>query len=213
MVRYRGATLASAPGFGVSLGTFPAHTSIFGMMPLHFREERTTQAAARFLKLRGGQMSYMKLLKLLYLADRKALLDLGRPITYDRYVSMKHGPVLSQTYDLMVAEEEPTTQSYWRRFISGPRGYEVALLQDAPNSDLSPAQEQVIDAVFEEFGRLGRWDLVHLTHQLPEWVDPQGSSVPILISDVLRGAGLEAEEIEAVEDDLAGDDLLAQLAG
>jgi len=49
-------------------------------MILRFQHERATQAAARLLQRRGGRMSYMKLLKLLYLADRKALLSVGRPI-------------------------------------------------------------------------------------------------------------------------------------
>lgn len=181
-------------------------------MHLQFRQEKATQAAARLLKKRGGQMSYMKLLKLLYLADRKALLEQLRPITYDRYVSMPQGPVLSQTYNLMVAEDTPNGGSYWRRFISEPVNYEVRLLQDAPRGELSAAQEQILDDIFEEFGKMGRWELVELSHHLPEWKDPQGSSVPISVHEVLRAAGLEEAEIEAVDEALAADDALAQLA-
>jgi hypothetical protein len=48
---------------------------------LSFNERKATQAAARFLKLAGGKMDYRKLMLLLYLADRKALLTRGRPIT------------------------------------------------------------------------------------------------------------------------------------
>ncbi|MGH7665300.1 MAG: Panacea domain-containing protein [Gemmatimonadaceae bacterium] len=153
----------------------------------------------------------MKLLKLLYLADRKALLEHGHPITYDRYVSMDHGPVLSQTYNLMVAEESPERPTYWRRFISEPEHYEVCLENEAPNGELSPAQGAILDAVFAEFGSLNRWELVALSHQLPEWEDPQGSSVPIDIHDVLRAGGLSDEDVEAVEEALASEDALAQL--
>ena len=39
-------------------------------MVLRFNERRATEAAARFLKLRGNRMSYLKLIKLLYLLDR-----------------------------------------------------------------------------------------------------------------------------------------------
>jgi hypothetical protein len=35
-------------------------------MPLRFNELKATQAAARLLELRGGSMSYLKLIKLLY---------------------------------------------------------------------------------------------------------------------------------------------------
>jgi uncharacterized phage-associated protein len=180
-------------------------------MQLHYRQERATQAAARLLKLRGGVMSYMKLLKLLYLADRKALLQHGRPITYDRSVSMDQGPVLSQTYNLMVAEESPGEPSYWRRYISEPEHYEVRLIAEAPNREVSRAQEAILDEVFAEFGRLGRWQLVELTHTLPEWVDPHGSSVPIAISEVLRAGGLDAEDIAAVEEALLAEDSLSAL--
>ena len=182
-------------------------------MQLQFRQEKTTQAAARLLSLRGGRMSYMKLLKLLYLADRKAFVELGRPITYDRYVSMPQGPVLSQTYNLMVAEDPPSEGSYWRRFISEPSHYEVSLMQTAPNGELSPAQERILDGVFEEFGKMGRWELVEFMHRLPEWKDPHGSSVPMSVHEVLRGAGLDEADIEAVDEALAADDVLAQLVG
>lgn len=181
------------------------------MMALHYRQERATQAAARLLKLRGGRMSYMKLLKLLYLADRQALLEHHRPIAYDRYVSMDQGPVLSQTYNLIVAEERPEQPSYWRRYISEPEQYEVRLLREAPNGQLSPVQEAVLDQVFGEFGHLSRWDLVELMHQLPEWKDPRGSSIPIDIHDVLRAGGLPEEDVEAVEETLAAEDALAEL--
>ena len=180
-------------------------------MLLHYRQERATQAAARLLKLRGGTMAYMKLLKLLYLADRKALLEHGRPITYDRFVSMDHGPVLSQTYNLIVAEEAPEGHSYWRQYISEPSNYEVSLVKDAPNGALSRAQEGILESVFAEFGSMNRWKLVEFCHTLPEWVDPKGSSIPIALSDVLRAGGLEIEDVEAVEEALLADDALAQL--
>lgn len=186
---------------------------MFTDMHLQFRQEKATQAAARLLKLRGGRMSYMKLLKLLYLADRKALIELARPITYDRFVSMPQGPVLSQTYNLMVGEEAPTAPSYWRQYISEPSNFEVSLLHDPTTSELSPAQEQILDAVFAEFGKMGRWELVEITHRLPEWKDPHGSSVPISVHELLRGAGLEDDDIAAVDEALAADDVLAQLVG
>ncbi|MEP6495255.1 MAG: Panacea domain-containing protein [bacterium] len=180
-------------------------------MRLRYRQERATQAAARLLQLRGGTMAYMKLLKLLYLADRKALLEHGRPITYDRYVSMDQGPVLSQTYNLIVAEETPDRPTYWRRYISEPEHYEVRLIGEAPTGELSKAQEAILDEVFREFGHLGRWALVDLCHTLPEWVDPQGSSIPISIGDVLRGAGLEADAVAAIEEAFLAEDALASL--
>jgi len=180
-------------------------------MALTFREQPATHAAARLLERSGGALPYMKLLKLLYLADRKALLELGRPITFDRYVSMKHGPVLSQTYDLIVAEEAPGERSYWREHIAEPRDYTVRLRGEAPRGALSPAQERVVDEVFAEFGAMDKWKLVAFTHGLPEWQDPHGSSIPIPLRDVLRAGGVDEDEAEAIEHDLQAEDSLSRL--
>src|SRR4029077_8119875 len=76
-------------------------------MKLRFNEAKAAQAAARLLKLRGGRMSFLKLIKLLYVVDREALLGGGRPVTTDQYVSMDKGPVLSKIYDLITDQPIP----------------------------------------------------------------------------------------------------------
>ena len=176
-------------------------------MPLRFREDRTTQAAARLLRLRGAKMPYLSLIKLLYLADRKALLDLGRPISYDLFVSMPHGPVLSRTLDLITTEPDPDRPSYWREYISEPKDYEVSLLKDAPNDQLSPAIEEILDEVFRRYGHLDRWALRDYTHTLPEWEDPEGSSVLIPVREVLIQQGVSPEDAEAICKDLGAEAL------
>lgn len=61
-------------------------------MEFIFDEHKATQAAAYLLRRGGGRMRYMKLIKLLYLADRTALIETGSPITGDRFVAMKLVP-------------------------------------------------------------------------------------------------------------------------
>jgi uncharacterized phage-associated protein len=181
-------------------------------MALRFREDKATQAAARLLQARGGTMDYLKLLKLLYLADRTALLELGRPISYDRYVSMPHGPVLSRTYDLIVAEPDPEHPSYWGQVISEPSGYTVTLMGDAPRDQLSRAEEKILDDVFAAFGRWNRWRLRDYMHGLPEYREPQASSSPIEIRDVLLGQGVSPEDADAIRDELIADGIVGQSA-
>lgn len=183
-------------------------------MRLHFNEKKATQAAAHLLKLRGGRMSYMKLVKLLYLADREALLRWGRPISTDRYVSMDRGPVLSRVLDLATDGGDPGTPSVWASSITEPSNYEVELKADAGDEELSESEIQLLDEVFAQHGRKSRWDLVELTHRLPEWIDPQGSAIAITYRDILKAGGKSDLEISAVEaelEDLAETDLL--LAG
>ncbi len=166
-------------------------------MPLRFDETKATQAAAFFLSLRGGQMHYIKLIKLLYLSDREALLRWGAPITTDRFVSMDNGPVLSRVLNL-ITEDRP--KPVWSLYISAPLGdYEVQLLKNATTDRLSRAEENLMREIFTQYGYRNRWDLIeNVMHKLPEWKDPEGSSLPIQLRDILEAAGESEEEIRAV---------------
>jgi len=170
-----------------------------------FNQPKATQAAARLLKSRGGRMSYMKLIKLLYLADREALARWGRSITTDAYVAMPHGPVLSQILDLINEQPDPDApESIWSRYISEPDHYEVSLKQaDVPGDLLSEAEDELLDEIFAKFGHLTRWQIRDFAHTLPEWHDPQGGAVPITVADILKAQHKTPEEIRAVESDLS----------
>lgn len=173
-------------------------------MNLRFREAKTTQAAARLLELRGGHMSYMKLIKLLYLVDREALLRWGRPVTGDRYVSMDRGPVLSQTYNLIIDEPCPGEDPTWAHHISKPQNYEVKLAKEAPQDELSEAEARLIEEIFGKYGAMKRWDLVDLVHKLPEWQNPEGSAIPISYGDILRAGGKTEAETAAILQEIEG---------
>lgn len=168
-------------------------------MSLRFNERKATEAAAFLLRLRGGRMHYLKLIKLLYLADREALLRWGVPITTDRYVSMDHGPVTSKIYNLIVDEGD---KPFWSQYVSDPTDYQVSLVQEAPADQLSRAEESLLQDVFERYGHMGRFDLVKLVHKFPEWKDPKGSAIPISIRDILHGGGLSAEDADAIAREL-----------
>ena len=49
-------------------------------MEFFFDERKAAQAASVLLERHGGSMPYIKLIKLLYLADREALIESGLPI-------------------------------------------------------------------------------------------------------------------------------------
>jgi len=166
-------------------------------MNLRFDEAKATQTAAYFLALRGGQMHYIKLIKLMYLADREALLRWGAPITGDRHVSMDNGPVLSKVLSLITDDR---AKPVWSNFISAPLGeYEVRLLKPAPTDRLSRAEESLMREIFDEYGHRNRWDLIdNVMHKLPEWRNPSGSAIPITFREILAAGGESEDEIHAV---------------
>lgn len=177
-------------------------------MKPRYKEEKTAQMAALFLRLRGGKMSYIKLLKLMYMVDREALARFGRPVSYDSFSSLEHGPILSTTYNRIKGEKTlGKPEPAWEKYITTRQGYDVKLKQEAPVAELSEAEIRLIREIFDQFGNWYRWKIVNYMHDhFPEWKDPGESSAPIDYSEVLRAKDKtpeEAEEIEAEIDGLA----------
>ncbi len=150
-------------------------------------------------------MSYMKLIKLLYLADREALNRWGRTISTDTFVSMDKGPVLSHVLDRINEGGSPTDPSFWAQHITSSGNYEVTLSIDPASDLLSEAEDELLDEVFNSSGHLSRWEIVDFVHGLPEWENPHGSAIPIEYADILKAYKKSPSEIEAILNEL--DDL------
>lgn len=163
-----------------------------------FNQVKTTQIATWLMARCGNPMDVLKLMKLLYLADRLALSRYGFTMTGDRMVSMPHGPVLSQTLDL-INGAGPTAQNGWDAKIADRAGRRISL-RDGVQSDrdaldeLSDTDVALLEQIAGEFGSMSAWDLREYTHKhCPEWVDPNGSSQPIRYEDVYKAIGVEPE--------------------
>jgi uncharacterized phage-associated protein len=170
-------------------------------MRFPFDERKTAHAAAYLLRKHGNQLNYMKLIKLLYLADRQSLLEFGKPITGDRMVAMPKGPVLAGVLDLINWGKRRNESCVWFDLVSEPIGYDVKLAAEITLEDLDRLSEdecRILDEVFEEYGQIDKWSLVDLTHRLPEWSDPHGSSFPIDPADILRAEGRSEQEIHRI---------------
>ena len=163
-------------------------------------EEKAAQAAALFLLKAGGPMPHLKLMKLLYIADRESYRRHSSPITGDEMVSMPHGPVLSRTYDLMI-EHGRRPSDYWSSYV-GALHDETLSLADGVTEEtflgaLSKADRDVIDYVWKQWGRMSARELVKHTHKFPEWKDPRGSSKPIERYTLFKALGMTDEQAEA----------------
>ena len=160
-------------------------------MLAHFDFQKTLQASAYLLKKANAPMKYIKLLKLLYMADKEMLLQYGTVITCDQFCAMPHGPVLSKTYDLIKGVLLPES-SAWNSYIKRTANYMVELIADPGIEDLSEADTDALDHVYEEFGNLDSNQIEQHTHEFPEWKNrpgAQNSSIPFTPVDVLRENG------------------------
>ena len=155
---------------------------------------KAAQAAAKIIKIHGGPIDTLVLMKLLYLADREALLESGYTITGDAMVSMPHGPVLTNVLDCITCNERP-----WRDYIKERQNHLLALENEDPNDDeLSEYEIDILRQTNQRYGHLGPWQIRKLTHELPEYEDPKGSSCRIEPSDILKSVGRSQKDIEAV---------------
>jgi hypothetical protein len=97
---------------------------------------------------------------------------------------------------------ETEAEGPWRAAISLPSNNEVELQSDPGTEKLSEVEEQLIEEVFANFGKRNRWQLRDLTHNLPEWHDPNGSSIRIEYKDILFNSGKTEEEIESILEEI-----------
>jgi len=160
-------------------------------------ERKATQAATRLIKRAGGAMNYMVLIKMLYLSDRETLLLWGRQITGDEYFTMKLGPVLSHVHDLITEEQAPGEVHPWTESISRVK-WDVVLTSDAGDSELSEAEEEVLDFVFSRFCvylndpfGFARW--IH--KNLPEIKEIGGGRIPLTLREIWAAGEKSTEYI------------------
>jgi uncharacterized phage-associated protein len=145
-----------------------------------FSLEKLVDALAYFAEVgKIRDLTKLKAAKLLFFADKMHLLRYGRPILGDRYVSMDHGPVPSQSLNVMnrvIAPDEiedPVRQRVLERLHVHslftrhpqfrPKGH------TAEFSHLSDSDREVLDQVIATYGAKPVGELIELTHREHAW--------------------------------------------
>lgn len=169
-------------------------------MRFHFDEMKAAQAAAHLISSHGDRINATVLIKLLYLADRSALIENGQPITGDRMVAMPHGPGLCMILDLMnVGGGSPG--SIWSMTVSPPENFEVSLRRDPGKDRLSANEIGLLDRINDAFGHLEWREICQIARGLPEVRNADGALLIIAPEDILSAEGRSAEEIERITRD------------
>lgn len=177
---------------------------------------KAVQAACVLLKREHDhRMNYMRLLKLLYIANRESLRRFQHPIIDDRVVAMERGPVLSEVYDLIKGTH--LHAGLWSRFILLDR-YEVQCVEDARRGLLSAAEIEILNEISDQFRNNDEWEMVQFTHEFAEWIahSPRtGGCREIPLREILSAVG-RADGADEIEEDIrasrAFDRLLVQVA-
>lgn len=116
------------------------------------------------------------LVKSLFFADLAHIEDHGRPITFDNYVAMKHGPVASAAYDMLKDSYRPSdaTQAWplWERKHLKRSAYKfLNPKREANYRKLSKTDVQKLDEAQDLVSTLGFGGASDLSHQHPAYKD------------------------------------------
>jgi len=169
---------------------------------LNFNINKAKAAAAYLIEHSGGSQKMFVLIKMLYYADRIALIGWGNSITGDSFASLGKGPIVSDIYDFLKSPSAGHRQSpnaiEWRESIVR-NANDVSLLKHVDKSVLSEREIEVLEQSRLIIGGIKGSIADWLHNNCPEWKDPHGGSIPIDPLVILRNAGRSEEEINEIE--------------
>ncbi len=157
-----------------------------------------TQSLFYILK-NTGTCDKLKLIKLLYLADKYHLIRYGRTILNDDYYAMEYGPVgttvkdiLSFDYPINISKNE---FEYLNKLIEKTGTYDYrAKNVDISLDMLSETDIEALDFIIKTFGDKESFELSEYTHKYPEWAQYED----LLKNGVTKRIHLRTEEFLSV---------------
>jgi uncharacterized phage-associated protein len=169
---------------------FNKYTHLIG-----FQSRKAAQMSAYFAQKNNASVDKLKLIKLIYLAEREFITKYGQPMLYDEFFSLKHGPICSNALDGINGRIDEKT---WSTFIA-TKNDNISPAKNFSREDfdeISDAEIEVIDAIYESFGFMTGTQLRNYTHKnCPEYTDTNGR-LPINYFDLFKILGLpEAESL------------------
>lgn len=165
-----------------------------------FDENKCVQMAGYLTQKAGQPTSKLKLIKLIYLAEREFLSRYLLPMTLDEFYSMKDGPVASAALNGLNGKLD---KALWGAWIQN-KANRISAVKKRSRDDfdyLSDADIEVLDAVWETFGRYTTWQIWTYVHtNLPEYQEVQNGRLPISYSDLLTV--LKKQNVKSLEENI-----------
>ncbi len=165
-----------------------------------FSSDKILHEIIFLLSLSDNKMNLLKLMKELYLSDRASIDNRDVSISGDIFYSMPHGPVLSGSLNMLY----DLNNNNWGDFLlSIPSSYypDIQLKKYTEPVLLSKKDKEYLQNTYTQFKNYTPKQLEDYTHNLPEWVDPKGSSVKIRFQDIAFALGKSDEEIKEAKEE------------
>ena len=157
-----------------------------------FKSEKAAQVTAYFLGCAGGSGEKLKLVKLLYIVERESARLRGRPMLYDEYYSLPHGPVCSSSLNGINGGLD---KEIWAKYIAKHGQKDVYLVSGASAEEnldqLSHSDLSILKTVWNQFGWMTASQLRNWTHRnCSEYTEIDRGRLPITLSQIATAVGL-----------------------
>ncbi len=154
-----------------------------------FRARKAAQLANFFAaKSPKGEIDKLKLIKLIYLSERKHVAEYLTPMIFDELYSLPHGPICSGTLNGI---DQHVQKDIWSIYITknGNKIYPYRRLDRSQLDELNDVEIEIAEKIWAEFEGMTASQIRNYTHEhCPEYTETQGR-VPIAYSDILRAVG------------------------
>jgi uncharacterized phage-associated protein len=156
---------------------------------------KVTAAVARLIQKSGADVDYLRISKLIYLADRESILKRGIPIVGGTYFSMRKGPTIGEVMNYVKRRNAPG----WKSVISPLRGHALNLIGDPEYASLTAPEIEILDAVVAQHFNRTTDDLVEWCHEhCGEYENVPAARKPIDIETILSKEGRSSGQIQRV---------------
>ena len=128
---------------------------------------------------RSVGINELKIIKLVWAADRYHLRKYARLVTGDQYFAMPNGPVGSLTKDIaefsdnVFSNTGPDEFDYISSYINFNKNNNNGILSSVNDVDYDELSETDIEALDFAWNKFGQYDwktLIKITHEYPEWL-------------------------------------------
>lgn len=150
---------------------------------------------ARIIQKSGGEVDYLRAMKLIYLADRESIVKRGIPIIGGRYYSMPKGPTIGNVMNFVTQRNAPR----WKELIAARVGNQISLVSNPKCEFLSESEIQILDEVVKEHRNRTTEELVKWCHaHCPEYKHVKVGRQTISVEEILKAEGKSPQRIECV---------------
>ena len=135
-------------------------------------ETSTIIEAIHYLLKGIGFADKVKIIKLVYLADKYHLIHYGRTVTNDEYFAMPLGPVGSTVKDVLSFNHftlSPEEYKYSHKLFKETNDEFTSSDAEIVHEMLSDTDTEALDFVIDKFSHMTSSELIDYTHKYPEW--------------------------------------------